>query len=118
MYTMIPRCNYNVNTEFAICDTKSLRCIDNVRRNCYTGISKQTAMEGGEAMSMDAKTTLVQVRMSEEQKEDLRELAVEYRLDVSELIRKLIEFAKVEHPNLLRPLDAPMPEIAGVQITM
>ena len=69
-------------------------------------------------MSMDPKTTLVQVRMSEEQKEDLRVLANEYRLDVSELIRKLIEFAKVEHPNLLRPLDAPMPEIASIPLTM
>ena len=69
-------------------------------------------------MSMDPKTTLVQVRMSEDQKEDLRVLANEYRLDVSELIRKLVEFAKAEHPNLLRPLDAPMPEIASVPLTM
>ena len=63
-------------------------------------------------MSMDPKTTLVQVRMSEEQKEDLRALASEYRLDVSELIRKLVEFAKEERPNLLRPQDAPMPQMA------
>ena len=65
-------------------------------------------------MSMEQKTTLLQVRMSEEQKEDLKELAAVYRLDVSELIRQLVEYAKVERPNLLRPLDAPMPEMAGV----
>jgi antitoxin component of RelBE/YafQ-DinJ toxin-antitoxin module len=69
-------------------------------------------------MSMEPKTTLVQIRMSEEQKEDLRELAKEYRLDVSELIRKLVEFAKEERPNLLRPLEAPVPEIAGARTLM
>lgn len=69
-------------------------------------------------MSMEPKTTLVQIRMSEEQKEDLKMLAREYRLDVSELIRKLVEFAKDERPNLLRPLEAPVPEMAGAQITM
>ena len=69
-------------------------------------------------MSMEPKTTLVQIRMSEEQKEDLRELAKEYRLDVSELIRKLVEFAKEEHPNLLRPLEAPVPEMAGARTMM
>ena len=63
-------------------------------------------------MSMEPKTTLVQVRMSEDEKQELRALAAEYRLDVSELIRKLVEFAKVERPNLLRPQDAPMPEMA------
>jgi antitoxin component of RelBE/YafQ-DinJ toxin-antitoxin module len=69
-------------------------------------------------MSMEPKTTLVQIRMSEEQKEDLRELAKEYRLDVSELIRKLVEFAKEERPNLLRPLEAPVPEMAGARTLM
>ena len=63
-------------------------------------------------MSMDPKTTLVQVRMSKEEKQELQTLASEYRLDVSELIRKLVEFAKEERPNLLRPQDAPMPQMA------
>ena len=63
-------------------------------------------------MSMDPKTTLVQVRMSEDEKMKLRMLASEYRLDVSELIRKAIEFIDAERPNLLRPQDAPMPQMA------
>jgi uncharacterized protein (DUF1778 family) len=69
-------------------------------------------------MSMDSKTTLVQVRMSEDEKALLRSLALEYRLDVSEFIRKAVEYIAAERPSLLRPLDAPMPEIAGVQIQM
>ena len=60
-------------------------------------------------MSMEPKTTLVQIRMSEEQKEDLRELAKEYRLDVGlkegisqEVAKKLTKLIRDEGPKTVK----------------
>lgn len=64
-------------------------------------------------MGMDSRTKLLQVRLTPEEQEQIRRLAGEYRLDVSELIRKIVDFVDAERPPLLRPLDAPALEIAA-----
>lgn len=64
-------------------------------------------------MGMDSRTKLLQVRLTPEEQETFRRLAGEYRLDVSEFIRKIVEYVDVERPSLLRPLDASALEIAA-----
>ena len=69
-------------------------------------------------MSMDSKTTLVQVRMSETEKATLQALAKRYGMDVSEFFRQVVLYIEAEQPALVRPIVAPIPEMADAQIQM
>lgn len=53
-------------------------------------------------MSMDAKTTLIQVRMTEEDRRRFSALAGAYRLDMSEFMREMFEYFDTHRPAIVR----------------
>lgn len=64
-------------------------------------------------MSMDSKTTLIQVRMTELEKERYMKLAGAYRLDMSEFLREMLEYFDAERPAIIRA--APPRQTQNVQ---
>lgn len=53
-------------------------------------------------MSMDAKTTLIQVRMTEDDRKRFLALAAAYRLDMSEFMREMFEYFDTHRPAIIR----------------
>ena len=53
-------------------------------------------------MSMDSKTSLIQVRMTEDDRRRFLALAGAYRLDMSEFMREMFEYFDANRPAIVR----------------